>query len=159
MNTAHRCPALLGTLWSRANKAIAQLETWLTPLFDLAIRLYVGQVFLRSGLLKLRDWDSTIALFTYDYHVPLLPTHVAAVMGSCGEVLLPPLLMLGLAGRFAAAGLTVVNIMAVLSFPELNDYGLQDHILWGSLLAVLVFHGPGKLSVDRLVVKRCGPSC
>jgi putative oxidoreductase len=45
----------------------------LQPLALLAARLYVAQVFFLSGLTKLRDWDTTLALFADEYHVPLLP--------------------------------------------------------------------------------------
>ncbi len=132
-----------------AENPIRLLETWLTPLFDLAIRLYVAQVFLRAGLVKISDWGATLALFQYEYHVPLLLPALAAVMGAGGELLLAPLLVLGLAGRFSAAGLTVVNIMAVISYGDLSDLGRQDHLLWGLLLLMLLLHGPGRLSLDH----------
>lgn len=130
------------------------LEQWITPLFDLGIRLYVASVFLRSGWLKISDWDSTVALFEYEYHVPLLPVDVAAMAGTAGELLLPVLLALGLAGRFGAAGLSVVNLVAAYSFPDISDLGLQDHLLWGMLLLVTVLHGPGRLSLDHLLKRR-----
>lgn len=126
-------------------------ERWLTPLFDLGIRLYVGQVFFRSGWLKITAWSSTLDLFDFVYRVPLLPPHVAAVLGTAGELCLPMLLALGLAGRFAAAGLFVTNFVAAISFPDISDLGLRDHVLWGSLLLVLLFHGPGRFSLDRAI--------
>lgn len=125
-----------------------RLERWLTPLFDLGIRLYVASVFLRSGWLKISDWESTLVLFENEYHVPVLTPHVAAILGAGGELLLPVLLVLGLAGRFGAAGLFVVNLVAVLSYPDLSDMGRDDHLLWGILLLVTLLHGPGRLSVD-----------
>lgn len=136
-------------LGTAALRGIGWLEAWVTPLFDLAIRIYVGQVFFRSGWLKISDWSTTRLLFENDYQVPLLPPGVAAVMGAGGELLLPVLLVLGLAGRFGAAGLFVVNLVAAISFPDISDLGLKDHVLWGALLLVTVFHGPGKLSLDR----------
>jgi putative oxidoreductase len=139
----------------RVRHAVALLEQWVTPLFDLGIRLYVASVFLRSGWLKLADWGSTLYLFENEYHVPLLPPHAAAVLGTTGELGLPVLLVLGLAGRFGAAGLSVVNLIAAVSFPDISDLGLQDHLLWGMLLLVTLLHGPGKISLDRWV---CRPS-
>jgi putative oxidoreductase len=129
-------------------RAITLLEQWITPLFDLAIRLYVANVFIRSGWLKISGWDTTLLLFENDYHIPLLPPHLAAVMGTAGELGLPVLLALGLAGRFGAAGLSVVNLVAAISFVDISDLGLQDHLLWGMLLLVTLFHGPGRLSLD-----------
>jgi putative oxidoreductase len=130
------------------------LDRWLTPLFDLALRVYVAQVFFRSGWLKISDWSGTLDLFDYVYAVPLLPPHVAAVLGTAGELGLSVLLVLGLAGRFAAAGLFVTNWVAAISFPDISDLGLQDHVLWGALLLVAVFHGPGKLSLDAWLRRR-----
>ena len=140
-----------------AGRVVELIERWLTPVFDLGIRLYVASVFLRSGWLKVSDWSSTLALFNSEYHVPLLPPAVAAVMGAGGELLLPVFLVLGLAGRFGAAGLTVVNVMAVISYSDLSDLGLQDHLLWGMLLLVTLLHGPGKLSVDHWLKRRFVP--
>ena len=145
---------ILHRLFGRACGAVDQLERWATPLFDLAIRLYVGQVFFRSGWLKISDWSTTQLLFENDYHVPLLPPQVAAVAGATGELALPVLLTLGLAGRFGAAGLFVVNLVAATSFPDLSDLGLKDHVLWGALLLVMLFHGPGRLSVDAWLRRR-----
>ena len=138
----------LTELIRRAGGVGDKLETWLTPVFDLGIRLYLASVFFRSGWLKISNWDSTLALFHNEYHVPLLSPNLAAILGAAGELGLPLLLVLGLAGRFSAAGLLVVNLVAVLSYPELSDLGRADHLLWGVLLAVTMLHGPGRLSVD-----------
>lgn len=34
----------------------------------------------------------------------------------------------------------------------------MDPILWGVLLLVTIFHGPGKLSLDALLEKRYAPA-
>jgi len=120
----------------------------LQPLAQLAARLYVAQAFFASGLTKLRDWDITLALFQDEYHVPLLPPELAAWMGTGGELVLPVLLALGLCGRFAALGLSVVNVVAVLSLAEIAPAALQQHVFWGSLLAGLLLWGPGRWSLD-----------
>lgn len=131
-----------------AVKIISLIDRWLTPIFSLALRFYLADVFFRAGWLKIADWSSTLDLFDYVYHVPVLPPHVAAVMGTAGELGLSTLLVLGLGGRFAAAGLFITNWVAAISFPDISDLGLKDHVLWGALLLVLFFHGPGKLSSD-----------
>ena len=145
-------PALHGPL-RLARHAIAGLET-LQPLAQLCARLYVAQAFFLSGLTKIRDWDTTLALFADEYHVPLLPPDLAAVMGTGGELLLPLLLALGLAGRFAAAGLSVVNVVAVLSLSEIAPAALQQHQFWGTLLIALLLWGPGRWSLDRWLVRQ-----
>lgn len=139
-----------------ARQVIDGIDTWLAPLFDLAIRLYVGWQFFKSGWLKIQDWGATLALFENEYKVPVLSPQLAAIMGAGGELFLPLLLCLGLAGRFGAAGLFVVNAMAVISYADLSELGYADHVLWGSLLLVIVFHGPGRLSVDHWLQGRFG---
>jgi len=146
MNLIHRLTAL-------SQRAIAIVEQG-QPLAQLAARVYVAQAFFLSGLTKLRDWDTTLALFADEYHVPLLPPDVAAVLGTAGELVLPVLLAIGLAGRFAAAGLFVVNAVAVASLMEIAPAALQQHVFWGSLLAGLVLWGPGRWSADRFVAPR-----
>ena len=128
-------------------RIVAGLET-LQPPALLAARLYVALVFFRSGLTKLRDWDTTLALFADEYRVPLLPSELAAWLGTGGELLLPLLLALGLLGRFAALGLFVVNAVAVISLAEIAPAALQQHQFWGSLLLGLLLWGPGRWSVD-----------
>lgn len=118
------------------------------PLAALVARAYIAQVFFLSGLTKLRDWDTTLLLFTEEYTVPLLPPEVAAIMGTAGELVLPALLLFGLAGRFAALGLGVVNAVAVFSLADIAPAALQQHITWGVLLAALALYGVGRWSLD-----------
>jgi putative oxidoreductase len=128
-------------------------------LLDLGIRLYVGQVFFLSGLQKIRNWDNTLALFSDEYHVPVLPSSLAAVLGTFGELVFPVFLVLGLGTRFAALGLTLVNLMAVVSYWHVLSMlapALAQHVFWGTLLLVTLFHGPGRLSLDQLVAPRLG---
>ena len=95
------------------------LTDWGGSLLALAIRLYVGWQFLKSGMTKIADWDSTLFLFRDEYSVPVLPPEVAAVGGTLGELILPLLLFIGLLSRPAALGLFVVNLVAVISYPAL----------------------------------------
>lgn len=140
------------SLWLRGVAALEKLQ----PLAQLLARFYVGKVFFLSGLTKIRDWETTIALFQDEYHVPLLPPEAAALMGTTGELLLPVLLVLGLGGRFAAMGLFVLNIVAAISLADIPEAALQQHVFWGSLLAALVLWGPGRWSVDHLLSRRIG---
>ncbi len=138
-------------LYARLEKLLQALS----PAVDLAIRLYIAWVFFKSGLLKIQSWESTLALFEYEFAVPLLSTEVAAWLGTAAELGLPVLLALGLAGRFAALALFAFNIIAVISYPDLSDVGRQHHLYWGMLLAMLAVHGPGLLSVDGWLTRRC----
>lgn len=123
-------------------------------LVDLAIRYEVAQAFFRSGLVKIRNWNGTMYLFENEYRVPLLPPDVAAWLGTFGELVFPPLLVLGLAARFSALSLSFVNLVAVVSFWHVlhdNEAALASHLYWGLLLLVTLCHGPGKLSLDYLI--------
>jgi len=131
-------------LW---NKLVICLEALKSPAL-LVARVYVGWAFFASGLTKIKSWDTTLALFADEYHVPLLSPTLAAIMGTGGELVLPVLLVLGLFGRFAALGLFVMNIVAVISLSEIAPAALQQHQFWGSLLAGLAIWGVGAWSVD-----------
>lgn len=137
-------------LWGRLSRALDMLQ----PAAGLAARIYVGQVFFLSGLTKLRDWDISVSLFTDEYKVPLLPPAVAAFMGTAGELVLPVLLVLGLAGRFSALGLFVVNAVAVIALSEIAPAALQQHVFWGALLAGLAIFGLGPWALDRWLVPK-----
>ncbi len=137
------------------------LEPDTTRLLDLGIRLYVAEVFFRSGLLKIGNWDGTMYLFKNEYKVPLLPPELAAWLGTFGELAFPPLLALGLAARLAALSLSAVNVIAVISFWHVlgeNEAALMSHFYWGLLLLVTLCHGPGLLSLDHGIRRRYVPA-
>lgn len=139
------------------DQAVRAAEAYAAPLLDLGIRLLVASVFFKSGLTKIASWDTTLALFENEYAVPFLPPELAAYLGTGAELFFPVLLVLGLGTRFAALGLFVFNIVAVLSYPGLGEVGLKDHQYWGLLLLVTLLHGPGKLSIDHLLRRRFFP--
>ncbi len=158
-NTSMTAPATVPTngwlsrilrLWHGLQAVLDGLQ----PVAALLARAYVAEVFFKSGLTKLRDWDLTLALFQDEYQVPLLPPEVAAVMGTAGELVLPVLLLLGLGGRLGALGLSVVNGLAVVSLAEIAPAALQQHITWGVLLAGLAVFGSGHWSLDKLAQHR-----
>ena len=148
-NTTHR-PGLIGKgvdAWALLIRLLDALQ----PLAALLARAYIAQVFFMSGLTKVRDWGTTVALFSDEYKVPVLSPAIAAAMGTAGELVLPVLLLLGLGGRFSALGLFVVNVVAVISLTEIAPAALQQHVFWGSLLAALAIYGLGPWSLDKLV--------
>ncbi|HZP88038.1 MAG TPA: DoxX family protein [Burkholderiales bacterium] len=124
------------------------------PAFDLLVRLYVAEVFFRSGLVKIKSLDATLALFENEYAVPLLPYELAAYVGTAIELVVPVFLVLGLGARAAALLLFVFNAIAVISYPDISAAGIKDHMLWGFLLAAIFFHGPGNWSLDRFLLGR-----
>lgn len=139
---------------TRCARRLIDALTFASPALDLLIRLWVANVFWKSGLTKIASWDSTLALFTYEYQVPLLPPEVAAPLASGIELGLPVFLALGLGTRLAALGLFLFNLMAVISYPGLSEVGLRDHTYWGILLLVTLLHGPGKISIDHFIRRK-----
>lgn len=139
-----------------ARRATAVLQAC-SPVLDLALRLYVAQVFLRAGVQKLGNWPGTLYLFEHEYRVPLLSPVAAAWLGTFGEIVFPVLLAAGLAARFSALALSVVNGVAVIAFWHVlaeNDAARMHHFYWALLLLVTVCHGPGALSLDRWLARR-----
>ena len=122
-----------------------------SPLADLAVRLYVANVFWKSGLVKISSWSSTLALFENEYQVPLLAPEVAAWLATGVELGGAALLALGLGARAAALALSVLNVVAVISYPELSDAGVRNHVYWGLFLLLFIAHGSGKFSIDHLL--------
>jgi putative oxidoreductase len=133
----------------------SHLPECLAPVFDLGLRLYMANVFFKSGMTKIQTWDSTLYLFSDVYQVPLLPPEIAAYLATGAELGLPVLLVLGLFGRFAAAGLFILNLVAVTSYyAELSEAGINQHLYWGMLLGVLLVMSRSMWSADAWIEKR-----
>lgn len=119
-----------------------------SPILDIILRIWVAKVFFQSGLTKIQSWDTTMMLFQYEYNVPLIPPEAAAYLGTAAELTLPILLLVGLISRPTALALFVFNYIAMISYGDISPAGINDHYMWGFMLAVTFFHGPGKLSLD-----------
>ncbi|MGH8717913.1 MAG: DoxX family protein [Burkholderiales bacterium] len=138
----------------RISKPIIAWLDWASPALDLVIRLWLAEIFFKSGLTKIASWDTTLALFDGEYQVPLLPPTLAAYLGTGVELIFPVLLALGLATRFSSLTLFVFNWIAVISYPDLSEVGFKDHLYWGLLLLVPLLNGPGKVSLDFLIARK-----
>jgi len=139
--------------WSTTEKMTGFLSL-LAPLFDLVLRAWVAKVFFQSGLVKIQSWESTLMLFEYEYSVPILPPELAAYLATGAELVLPILLFVGLGSRLSALALFILNYVAAISYPDISAAGLKDHIVWGTMLAVTFFHGPGGISLDHWLKSR-----
>jgi putative oxidoreductase len=115
------------------------------------MRLWIANVFWKSGMSKLNDWQGTVALFADEYQVPLISPELAAYAGTGGELIAPVLVAAGFGARLGAAGMlfmTGVIEFTYLSFPI--------HVVWALMLALIVFQGAGKLSIDHLIRRKLG---
>lgn len=126
----------------------AHLPERLAPVLDLALRLFLANVFFKSGLTKIQSWDSTLYLFSDVYAVPLLSPETAAYLATGVELGMSVLIVLGLFGRFAASGLFILNAVAAYSYADLSDAGRYQHLCWGLFLAVLLLISRWQWSVD-----------
>jgi putative oxidoreductase len=153
---------MINSLTSVARPLIRGLE-FLAPVAELGIRLWAAKFFWDSALTKvslgggfpfIHMNPSTIMLFTYEYQVPILAPEVAAYLGTATEFVFPVLLAFGLGGRLAAAVLFVFNIVAVISYPGLEEAGIVQHQLYGTLLLLPLLRGPGKISIDHFIRRK-----
>ena len=127
----------------------ARAMDWLSPGFLLALRFYVAMVFFKSGLTKLMDFSTTIALFENEYKVPVVSPVLAAYSGTAAEIILPAFFLLGLLSRPTALAFFVFNYVACVSYPDISEAGIKDHMLWGTMMLVVLFFGPGRFAADH----------
>ena len=132
-------------------QTINDLLTKLQAPFLLFVRVYVAWVFLKSGMHKIGDWETTLVLFEYEYQVPLLSFELAAYLATFGELVFPVFLIAGLGTRYSAIALSFVNIMAVVSYYATlaKGAGLVWHYLYGTMLLASILYGGGYFSVDQ----------
>lgn len=138
---------------------LARLTRPLSPLAQLALRFALAVPFFRSGLTKWDSFghlsDSAVYLFREEFRLHLFgaevpypfPVIVAHASG-CAEILLPVLLVLGLATRFAALGLLVMTGIIQLTVP---DGWANFHLPWAAMALALMVWGPGPISLDHLL--------
>lgn len=148
-----------------AGGSVRSLLRWVASAAHLlappVLRVALAVPFYRSGLTK---WDGFLSLSAgaeylfaevfklhifggvYDFPAPL----VVATLSGLGEVILPILLVLGLATRFAALGLLVMTGVIQLVMPEAWP---NAHLPWAAMALGIIALGPGPLSLDTLVRK------
>jgi putative oxidoreductase len=114
----------------------------------LPMRIAAFSVFMRSGLVKLDDWSSTLSLFADEYKVPVLPPAVSAYMATTIELGCSSLILVGLATRFAV--LAVIGMIATIQI-FVYPMAWPDHIQWLAFLLPILIWGPGRFALDTLV--------
>jgi NADH dehydrogenase/putative oxidoreductase len=137
---------LTASLMGRVGDLLRLATVTLSPILDLAIRLWLAQVFWISGILKLHDWDRALYLAEHEYPVTWMNPHTAAWLGVAIEVMCPIFLAMGLMTRFAAAA-----ICALVLVSQLEYVALQANLLQALLLCWFVVMGAGAISFDRML--------
>ncbi|MGE0281645.1 MAG: DoxX family protein [Rhizobiaceae bacterium] len=117
-------------------------------LAQLAGRIAVAHVFWQSAQSKLASWVVTQQLFAFEYKLPILPPDVAATLATTAELSGAVLLALGFCSRLAALMLLgVVSTIQIFVYPG----HWAEHLLWASVLLLILGRGPGVVSIDHLV--------
>lgn len=138
------------TLARRVHRLIQLPGALPYSLVVLPARIATFSVFFRSGLVKIADWNATLALFHDEYKVPLLPPDIAAHMATAMELSLSSLVLIGLGARLSVLGL--LGMVAVIqTFVE--PMGWPDHIQWLGFMLFILWRGPGMLSLDYLLMR------
>ncbi|MEO0443101.1 MAG: DoxX family protein [Pseudomonadota bacterium] len=146
---------------SPINRLLAKIPEWL---INLCMRIVIFKVFWFAAQTKIVGWtiagqhfafwnltDNTFLLFDFEYGVPLLPSTVAAYMGTFGEFFLSLMILFGFLTRFAALGLLVMTmVIQLFVYP---DAWWATHVYWVLPLLYLAKNGGGKLSLDNIFCK------
>ena len=151
----------IGRLVELANASARTIaQPWLT---QLALRLALAVPFWRSGINK---WDGflqlnevAVLLFSSEFKLHLpggpypfpAPAAMAFLVG-CAEIVLPILLVLGLATRLSALALLVMTVVVQLTVPD----GWPIHLTWAAMALGLMAWGPGRISLDHLLAQWAG---
>jgi putative oxidoreductase len=123
------------------------------------LRVALAVPFFRSGLTK---WNGFLSLSpmasflfedefklhvfgeTYDFPAP----EFVAFVGGTAEVVLPTLLVIGLATRLSALGLLIMTGVIQLVVPE----GWANfHLPWAAIAVAVIALGPGPWSLDHVL--------
>lgn len=151
----------VGGLIERANAVVRAIAP--PSLTQLVLRFGLAVPFWRSGVNKwdgfLQLNDVAILLFSSEFQLHLpggpysfpAPAVMAFAAGSA-EILLPILLVLGLATRFAAVGLLAMTVIVQLTVPD----GWPLHVTWAAMALGIMTWGPGRVSLDHLIKERMG---
>ena len=124
----------------------------MAPVLDFGLRLYLADVFIKSGLTKIQSWDSTLYLFSDAQRTVAAPRGgrvdgcqrrlgcLYCWFSVCSDALRQPDFSL--------------NIVAVISYADLSQAGLNQHLSWGILLGVLLILSRNTWSADTWLEKR-----
>lgn len=147
-----------------ANKPLSLLKLLPEDVIALTARFAIASVFWRSAQTKINGWDflgqswqffnlnsSTVTLFEYEYDLPIIAPELAAYLGTFVEFFVSIAIFLGFMTRFSA--LAFLGMTATIQFMVYPD-AWPTHILWAAILFYIIKHGPGKFSLDNLIVGR-----
>lgn len=138
----------------RTTALMEKIPYWLVALMA---RIPVAGVFWLSGRTKVDGWnifhvnESAILLFENEFQLPLLNPVFAAHITAVAEHILPILLVVGLATRYAAFALLIMTaVIEIFVFPD----AWPTHGTWAACFLILMARGAGQVSLDHLIARR-----
>lgn len=158
--------ARLSALLQSVHRAMGHLPN---TLLAFIARFSIAAVFWKSGQTKIeglaidivsgeftlgmpRLSDNAVFLFQEEYRLPVLSPELGATLAALGEHILPVFILLGLATRLSVLGLLGMTLVIQLFvYPD----AYPTHGTWAAVLLYLMAHGPGKLSIDAWIARRC----
>ena len=134
---------------------------WFQSAAMFVLRIALAVPFVRSGLVK---WDgflslapSTLYLFESEFKLHILGGEypfpfpaLMATLSATGEIVLPVLLVLGLATRFAALGVLGMAAIIQLTYPS---HWLNEGLPWAAMSLTIMAFGPGRIAIDAWVAR------
>ena len=159
----NRVPTALRIVWG-AQIVLHRLANVAHVVAPPVLRIALALPFLRSGMTR---WDGFLSLAPsaaylfeeefklhifgaeYGFPAPLLVAHLVGL----AEILLPVLLILGLATRLSALSLLIMTGIIQLVVP---DGWANFHLYWGALALAIVALGAGPLSLDNMILAKAG---
>ena len=128
----------------------------------LVLRLLLAYEFWEAGVEKFHgdNWFAHIqGQFPFPFNV--ISTDISWFLATWTELLGAIGLVVGLATRFWSASLIILTIIAWVSVHGDNGYnvcsnGFKLPLMYLVMFIPLLLSGPGKLSLDHLLAKRCG---
>jgi putative oxidoreductase len=126
---------------------------------QLVLRVTLALPFWRSGQTKWAGWfelsDSAVYLFEEEFRIHLLGheyayplPQITALASAVAETILPIMLVLGLATRFAALAVLAMTALIQLTVPD----GWETyHLPWAAMGLAVMTYGPGKLALDHFL--------
>ncbi|MES2236449.1 MAG: DoxX family protein [Pseudomonadota bacterium] len=158
-------------LWATIARLLDATGDWVS---FLGLRLLLGWEFFESGLEKYHG-DNWFADIQDKFPTPfnLMPVNISWSMATWFELIGGVALVAGLGTRFFAVSLFVLTVVATVAvhwptewhtLTELvKGYAITDDghgnfklpLMFLAMLLPLVFYGPGKLSLDTWISRRC----
>ncbi len=140
-------------------RGLSAVGMWLSLL---GLRLLLAWEFWEAGIQKFNG-DNWFANISEDFPFPfnVIPVGISWFIATWTEIIGAIALVIGLATRFWAAGLIMLDVVAWASVHSGHGYNVCDNgyklpLIYLIMLIPLLLSGAGKLSVDHLFARSYG---